>query len=123
MISKRQKRRVAVAVLVAGLALTAVFGFTAFRKNMMYFYTPTDIVEHHVADNAQLRLGGLVTPGSVKRGDGLQVDFTLADCVKSLPVRYEGILPDLFKERSEEHTSELQSLMSISYAVFCLKKK
>src|SRR3546814_15773683 len=55
------------------------------------------IVEHHVADNAQLRLGGLVTPGSVKRGDGLQVDFTLADCVKSLPVRYEGILPDLFK--------------------------
>src|SRR3546814_13056857 len=65
---------------------------------MMYFYTPTDIVEHHVADNAQLRLGGLVTPGSVKRGDGLQVDFTLADCVKSLPVRYEGILPDLFKE-------------------------
>src|SRR3546814_15737060 len=97
MISKRQKRMVAVAVLVAGLALTAVFGFTAFRKNMMYFYTPTDIVEHHVADNAQLRLGGLVTPGSVKRGDGLQVDFTLADCVKSLPVRYEGILPDRFK--------------------------
>src|SRR3546814_17953766 len=98
MISKRQKRRVAVALLVAGLALTALFGFTAFRKNMIYFYTPTDIVEHHVADNAQLRLGGLVTPGSVKRGDGLQVDFTLADCVKSLPVRYEGILPDLFKE-------------------------
>lgn len=96
--TKRQKRMAAVAALVVGLALTAVFGFTAFRKNMMYFYTPTDIVEHKVADNAQLRLGGLVVAGSVKRGDGLQVDFTLADCEQSLPVRYDGILPDLFKE-------------------------
>lgn len=96
--TKRQKRMAAVAALVVGLALTAIFGFTAFRKNMMYFYTPTDIVEHKVADNAQLRLGGLVTVGSVKRGEGLQVDFTLADCEQSLPVRYDGILPDLFKE-------------------------
>ncbi|NGY05418.1 cytochrome c maturation protein CcmE [Solimonas terrae] len=98
MMSKRQKRMAAVAALVVGLALTAVFGFTAFRKNMMYFYTPTDILDHQVADDARLRLGGLVMVGSVKRGDGLQVDFTLSDCEKSLPVRYDGILPDLFKE-------------------------
>jgi cytochrome c-type biogenesis protein CcmE len=96
--NKRQKRMAAVAALVVGLALAAVFGFTAFRKNMMYFYTPSDLLEHKVADNARLRLGGLVLVGSVHRGDGLQVDFTLADCEKSLPVRYDGILPDLFKE-------------------------
>ncbi|WP_020649832.1 cytochrome c maturation protein CcmE [Solimonas variicoloris] len=96
--TKRQKRMAAVAALVAGLALAAVFGFTAFRKNMMYFYTPTDIVEHKVADNARLRLGGLVTVGSLKRGEGLNVEFMLADCEKSLPVRYDGILPDLFRE-------------------------
>lgn len=96
--TKRQKRMAAVAALVAGLALAAVFGFTAFRKNMMYFYTPTDLVEHRVADHARLRLGGLVTVGSVRRGEGLRVDFTLADCERSLPVRYEGILPDLFRE-------------------------
>ena len=96
--TKRQKRMAAVAALVVGLALTAVFGFTAFRKNMMYFYTPSDLVGHKVADDARLRLGGLVQPGSVHRGDDLQVDFILADCEKSLPVRYDGILPDLFRE-------------------------
>jgi cytochrome c-type biogenesis protein CcmE len=96
--TKRQKRMAAVAVLVMGLALAAVFGFTAFRKNMMYFYTPSDIVEHKVSENARLRLGGLVTVGSLKRGDGLRVDFTLADCAQSLPVRFDGILPDLFRE-------------------------
>ncbi|NKF21668.1 cytochrome c maturation protein CcmE [Solimonas marina] len=96
--NKRQKRMAAVAALVVGIGVAAVFGFTAFRKNMMYFYTPTDLIDHKVSDNAQLRLGGLVVAGSVHRGDGLQVDFTLADCQKSLPVRYDGILPDLFKE-------------------------
>ncbi|MFT4047150.1 MAG: cytochrome c maturation protein CcmE [Solimonas sp.] len=96
--TKRQKRMAAVAALVAGLALAAVFGLTAFRKNMMYFYTPTDIVEHKVADRARLRLGGLVLAGSVHRGEGLQVQFTLADCEQSLKVAYDGILPDLFKE-------------------------
>jgi len=96
--TKRQKRMAAVVALLAGLALAAVFGFTAIRKNMMYFYTPTDLVAHKVADHARLRLGGLVTPGSLKRGEGLNVEFWLADCQESVAVRYEGILPDLFRE-------------------------
>lgn len=96
--TKRQKRMAAVAALVLGLGLSAFFVLTAARKNMMYFYTPTDLVEHRVSEDARLRLGGLVTVGSLRRGEGLNVEFTLADCEKSLPVRYQGILPDLFRE-------------------------
>ena len=91
-----------IGALVAGIGLAAALGFTAFRKNMMYFYTPSDLValqaEGKAPTNARLRLGGLVEKGSLKRGDGLQVSFLLADCAQKLSVRYEGILPDLFRE-------------------------
>jgi cytochrome c-type biogenesis protein CcmE len=89
---------VALSALVAGIGLAAALGFTAFRKNMMYFYTPSDLVGGSVPADARLRLGGLVEKGSVRRGDGLLVSFTLADCQQTVPVRYEGILPDLFRE-------------------------
>lgn len=96
--NKRQKRMVAVLGLVAGLGAAAALGFTAIRKNMMYFYTPTDVVSQSAPVGATLRLGGLVTVGSVKRSEGLRVDFTLADCDHQVGVRYDGILPDLFRE-------------------------
>ncbi|MDD3762607.1 MAG: cytochrome c maturation protein CcmE [Nevskiales bacterium] len=96
--TKRQKRMVAVAGLILGLGVAAALGFTAFRKNMMYFYTPTDLVGHSLPANAKVRVGGLVVTGSVQRGDDLDVAFTLADCEHSVPVRYHGILPDLFRE-------------------------
>ncbi len=96
--TKRQKRMVAVLALLLGLGLAATLGFTAFRKNMMYFYTPSDLLAQQDTGDARLRLGGLVTAGSLRRGEGLRVDFTLADCQSSLPVRYDGILPDLFRE-------------------------
>ncbi|MGH8462313.1 MAG: cytochrome c maturation protein CcmE [Stenotrophobium sp.] len=96
--TKRRKRMVAIAVLLLGLSAAAALGFTAFRKNMMYFYTPSDLVAGDVPTDAQLRLGGLVVRGSVQRGLGTQVLFTLMDCTKSIAVRYNGILPDLFRE-------------------------
>jgi cytochrome c-type biogenesis protein CcmE len=89
---------IAVAGLVIGLALAAALGFTAISKNMMYFYTPSDIVAAPPDADARIRLGGLVVAGSLQRGQGLDVSFTLADCEQSLPVRYSGILPDLFRE-------------------------
>lgn len=89
---------VAVAALVLGIGVAAALAFTAFRKNMMYFYTPSDLVAGSVPADAKIRLGGLVVAGSVKRGDGLNIAFTVADCDAQLPVRYEGILPDLFRE-------------------------
>jgi len=96
--TKRQGRMMWVGALLAGIAVAAALGFTALRKNMMYFYTPSDLVAQTAPKHARLRLGGLVERGSVQRGDGLLVSFTLADCAQSVKVRYEGILPDLFRE-------------------------
>jgi cytochrome c-type biogenesis protein CcmE len=97
-VTKRQKRMFAVGALVVGVGLAAVLGFTAFRKNMMYFYTPTDLLSGKVAEGAALQLGGLVEKGSLKRGEGLKIEFTMSDCNNAVPVRYEGVLPDLFRE-------------------------
>jgi cytochrome c-type biogenesis protein CcmE len=96
--TKRQTRMVAVAGLIFGLGVAAALAFTAFRKNMMYFYTPSDLVAHSVSEDAKIRVGGLVVAGTVQRADDLDVSFTLADCEQSVPVRYRGILPDLFRE-------------------------
>ena len=97
--TRRGKRILGVVALAAGVGLFATFTLTAFRKNIMTFYTPTDLVEAKVPAGAKLRLGGLVETGSVKRaGEGLRVDFVIADCVHKVPVRYEGLLPDLFRE-------------------------
>ncbi|MEC9359610.1 MAG: cytochrome c maturation protein CcmE [Pseudomonadota bacterium] len=97
--TRRQQRMVWIAALVAGVAIAATLAFSAFRANMMYFYTPSDLADGSVPEGATIRLGGLVETGSVKRGDeGLQVLFTLADCSHQIPVSYEGILPDLFRE-------------------------
>ncbi len=89
---------VAVAALVLGVGLAAALGFTAFRKNMMYFYTPSDLLSGKLAAGAALQLGGLVEKGSLKRGAGLQIEFVMSDCHNAVPVRYEGVLPDLFRE-------------------------
>jgi len=97
-ISKRQQRLSAVVVLLVGIGAAAALGFTAFRKNMMYFYTPSDLLAGAAAEGATLQLGGLVEKGSLRREDGLKVAFVMADCEKQLPVSYEGILPDLFRE-------------------------
>ena len=96
--TRRQSRMLGLAVLAVGLSLAAVLTLTAFRKNLMSFYTPTDLVSATVPTGARMRLGGLVERGSVKRGEGLKLQFVMADCSNKLPVRYEGILPDLFRE-------------------------
>jgi cytochrome c-type biogenesis protein CcmE len=87
-----------VAALALGVGLAAALTLTAFRKNLMSFYTPSDLVAAQVPEGAMLRLGGLVETGTLKRGDGLRVDFIVADCTHKVPVRYEGLLPDLFRE-------------------------
>ncbi len=96
--SKRRQRMIAVAALVFGVGLAAALGFTAFRKNMMYFYTPSDLLSGKLAAGAALQLGGLVEKGSLKRGEGLNIEFVMSDCRNAVPVHYEGVLPDLFRE-------------------------
>jgi len=71
----------------------------ALDKNLNYFYSPTQVSNHEAPANRSFRLGGLVVDGSLKRQtDGLTVDFVVTDTANNIPVRYKGILPDLFKE-------------------------
>jgi cytochrome c-type biogenesis protein CcmE len=95
----RHKRLVAVVVGVAALAVSAALVLNAFRSNLVFFFSPSQVANKEAPINKTFRLGGMVEKGSLKRaGDGLTVSFVVTDTAKSIPVRYTGILPDLFKE-------------------------
>jgi cytochrome c-type biogenesis protein CcmE len=94
----RTKRLALVAAGLALLVLAAWLISSAFQKNLVFSVTPTELLAS--PDRARnLRMGGLVEKGSLRReGDGVSVDFMITDMVQRVPVRYSGILPDLFKE-------------------------
>ena len=95
--TKRQNRMILVTLLMLGVSLAGYFGIKAFNENLLYFFTPTDVLEGKSPQGKSFRIGGLVQPGSVIRND-LLVSFTLTDNIKTIAVRFEGILPDLFRE-------------------------
>ncbi len=70
----------------------------ALRDTIVFFHTPKELAEKHIAAGKRIRLGGLVAEGSLKRGLGASVEFAITDAVKTIPVSYTGILPDLFRE-------------------------
>jgi cytochrome c-type biogenesis protein CcmE len=70
----------------------------ALKDSVVFFHTPTDIIEKNVAAGQRIRLGGLVAQGSLVRGEGTTVTFKVTDTLKEIPVRYTGVLPDLFRE-------------------------
>ena len=95
----RHKRLVLIVTGVVGLTIAALFMLNAFRSNLVYFYSPTEVFEGKAPVDKTFRIGGLVQNGSVQRSqDGLKVNFVVTDLNKMLPVYYEGILPDLFRE-------------------------
>ncbi len=95
----RHKRFVLVGVGIAGLALSASLVLSAFQKNLVFFYTPSQVAANEAPIGKSFRIGGLVEKGSLKReADGVSVQFIVTDTAKSIPVVYKGILPDLFKE-------------------------
>ena len=95
----RHRRLIYVALGLALLGVTAALVLNAFRSNLVFFYSPTQVADKEAPVNKTFRLGGLVEQGSLKRlPDGLTVSFVVTDTGKSIPVRYKGILPDLFKE-------------------------
>ena len=89
-------------LIVAGVSIFTVSGLlvlNAFRNNLVFFFSPSEIMEGKAPTSGTFRVGGLVEKGSVKKSaDGLKVDFTVTDLQKSMSIHYEGILPDLFKE-------------------------
>jgi cytochrome c-type biogenesis protein CcmE len=99
MVTVRTKRFIWVAIGVAIIALAVTLVLRAFNANLVFFYTPTDVSQSKAPKDRTFRIGGLVTEGSVQRkADGLTVAFMVTDTMQSIPVRYTGILPDLFKE-------------------------
>jgi cytochrome c-type biogenesis protein CcmE len=95
----RHKRFAMIGGGLAALAVAAAFVLTAFRENLVFFFTPTQIAANEVPQNRAFRVGGLVEPGSLQRlPDGVTVQFMVTDTAKSVKVVYRGILPDLFRE-------------------------
>ena len=86
-----------VVLLVVGTSLAAYLGLKAFNENLLYFFSPTDVVNGKAPNGKSFRLGGLVANGSVKR-EGIKVAFDVTDNQNTFTVKYEGILPDLFRE-------------------------
>ena len=96
--TRKQRRAVLIGSGVGVLALAAILTLFALRDTIVFFYAPSDVAEKHLTAGKRFRLGGLVENGSVKRGVGTKVEFAVTDTLKSIPVTYEGILPDLFRE-------------------------
>lgn len=95
----RKKRIAIVALIVSGVGSASALILTAFEKNLLYFYSPTQIVAGDAPTARAFRAGGLVLKDSVERDrESLQVSFVLTDTVEQITVNYEGILPDLFRE-------------------------
>jgi cytochrome c-type biogenesis protein CcmE len=95
----RRKRLLAVIAILAGVGAGVTLFLLASRENLLYFYSPTQILAGEAPSDRAFRVGGLVTTGSLKRTDGtLEIRFVVTDNRASVPVRYTGLLPDLFSE-------------------------
>jgi len=95
----RHKRIAMIAGGLAALAAAAAFVLAAFQENLVFFFTPSQVAANEVPQGRTFRIGGMVTPGSVKRqADGVTVQFAVTDTAKDVTVAYRGLLPDLFRE-------------------------
>jgi len=94
---KRRRLAFAMALLVAGAGGAALV-VAALKDNVLYFYSPSDVVTKHVQPGVDFRIGGLVEKGSVVKGPKAAIHFVVTDGRARVPVAYDGVLPDLFRE-------------------------
>jgi cytochrome c-type biogenesis protein CcmE len=95
----RRKRLLAVFAILTGVAAATTLAMLAFEDNLLYFYNPTQVLAGEAPKDRMFRIGGMVTEGSVRRTEGtLKISFVVTDYKESIPVHYEGLLPDLFRE-------------------------
>jgi len=95
----RKRRALFVTVLIVGIAAAGTVATISMNDNMMFFLSPSDIQAQSFPADRQFRVGGLVVDGSVQRSsDSLQVEFAVTDGAAEVPIVFEGILPDLFRE-------------------------
>lgn len=95
---RKHKRLTFVGIALLLLAAAAALVLTAFEENIVFFFSPTDILAQKPTPERRLRLGGLVEEGSVTKPNGGVISFRVTDTAQTVPVSYKGILPDLFRE-------------------------
>ena len=94
----RTQRKLFIVLVLAGITLAGFLAYRALQENLLYFFSPSQVAAGE-APNRTFRLGGMVVAGSLKRVPGtLNVSFVLTDNVHSVPVKYDRVLPDLFRE-------------------------
>ncbi len=93
----RHKRMAVIAAGLAALGVAAALVLQAFEKNLVFFFTPSQVAANEAPQGRTFRIGGMVEAGSVKR-EGVEVRFLVTDTAKAIPVVYSGALPDLFRE-------------------------
>jgi len=96
-VKPRHKKLAAIGIGIVALGIVAALVLTAFEKNLVFFFSPTQVAAKEAPLGRTFRIGGLVETGSVKR-DGVEVHFIVTDTAQRLPVSYRGALPDLFRE-------------------------
>ena len=96
--TRKQRRLILICSSLGVLAIAAVLVLSAMSDSIVFFNSPTDIAEKHIAPGTRIRVGGLVKPGSVQRGENLNIRFEVTDGKSDVVVRYQGIVPDLFRE-------------------------
>ncbi|MDE2452804.1 MAG: cytochrome c maturation protein CcmE [Burkholderiales bacterium] len=93
----RHKRAALVVGVLAAVGVAVGLVLNAFNSNIVFFYTPSQVAAKEAPEGRTFRIGGLVQAGSLQR-HGVTVDFLVTDTAKTVPVRFAGVLPDLFKE-------------------------
>ena len=95
----RYRRFAWIGLGLAAVGIAVALVLSAFRSNLVFFFTPSQVVAHEAPQSRPFRIGGLVEAGSLRRDPGsLTVHFLVTDTAKTIPVTYTGLLPDLFKE-------------------------
>src|SRR5207253_1017139 len=96
--TRKQRRLSLIGAGIGVLGFAVALVLYALNDAIVFFNSPTDVVEKHIAPGSRIRLGGLVKTGSVVRGDNLEVRFEVTDGKTAIAVAYQGLLPDLFRE-------------------------
>jgi len=96
--TRKQRRLTLIGGALGVLAVAVGLVLFALQDSLVFFNSPTDLLQKQIKAGQRMRIGGLVKEGSVARGDGLAVRFELTDGASTIPVSYQGLLPDLFRE-------------------------
>jgi cytochrome c-type biogenesis protein CcmE len=96
-VKPRHKRLIAIGAGVVALGIATALVLSAFEKNLVFFFTPSQVAANEAPQGRTFRIGGMVLAGSLKRS-GIEVEFVVTDTARSIPVIYRGALPDLFRE-------------------------